>query len=390
MKKNRCNKSLLTSSWAGVLLLASCTMAAAHEPTVAPQETEPSASSLLESTSPNGRIGGYQYNGSIRPTPGVGSRFSNNARYGSAGNVVGIDRNSSSSRFQGGAEDGRFHSKMDFNVIALKNELQRAREAETAGNRMNARQDSGTPRLVTATTPERIPYATNRRPGYGKTQAELLALQRQALSNPQTDLQQALVPDAEQTPAPNEMFGLPQQLWMRGRAPVGSMSLADPWNARLDNSVGELTEAPFASGPSAFDSYEASLLSPAPALSDGSALGGALQLAPHSANVVSFPPQVPTAEETRLAFQEYLEAQLLRSPDVNPLSPVQVNFQNGVATVRGVVPTSTSRVVAGRILLADPRVTKVNNLLTCARNDAPEVPVQNPSSVPEAENNGVK
>ena len=69
------------------------------------------------------------------------------------------------------------------------------------------------------------------------------------------------------------------------------------------------------------------------------------------------------------ALEERLEELLLRSPEVNPLSPIQVTFGNGTATVRGVVPTPSARSAAGSILLADPRVAKVNNLLTFLRPD---------------------
>ena len=100
-----------------------------------------------------------------------------------------------------------------------------------------------------------------------------------------------------------------------------------------------------------------------------SPLGGSMEPSSIPTNAMIPAPITPTPEQLQKAFREYLEAQLLRSPDVNPLSPVQVSYQNGVVTVRGVVPTPSARAAAGYILLSDPRVSKVNNLMTCAHDD---------------------
>ena len=79
---------------------------------------------------------------------------------------------------------------------------------------------------------------------------------------------------------------------------------------------------------------------------------------------ISRPPADPNA-----AVREYLELMLLRSPTVNPLSPIQVIYANGRATVRGIVPAETNRIEAGRILLTDPRVQTVDNKLTVLPTD---------------------
>lgn len=86
--------------------------------------------------------------------------------------------------------------------------------------------------------------------------------------------------------------------------------------------------------------------------------------------------QDPTA-----AFKEYLELMLLRSPDVNPLSPIQVTYSRGVATIQGIVPTDKHKLAAGKILLSDSRVKAVDNRLTVMPSDpnAPLPPVFDPN-----------
>lgn len=72
--------------------------------------------------------------------------------------------------------------------------------------------------------------------------------------------------------------------------------------------------------------------------------------------------------------QERLEGELLKSPLVNPLSPIQVTLEGGRAIVQGIVPNNESRVEAGRILLSDPRVESVDNRLTVLSDDAEKLP----------------
>lgn len=86
--------------------------------------------------------------------------------------------------------------------------------------------------------------------------------------------------------------------------------------------------------------------------------------------------QDPTA-----AFQEYLELMLLRSPEVNPLSPIQVTYSRGVATIQGIVPTDKHKLAAGQILLSDSRVKAVDNRLSVMPSDpnAPLPPVFDPN-----------
>lgn len=73
-------------------------------------------------------------------------------------------------------------------------------------------------------------------------------------------------------------------------------------------------------------------------------------------------------------FEQRLEAKLLGDPGVHLLSPVQVSFKNGVATVRGVVPSQAHKVAAGNLLLTDPTIKQVNNLITTVPQDPAQIP----------------
>lgn len=73
-------------------------------------------------------------------------------------------------------------------------------------------------------------------------------------------------------------------------------------------------------------------------------------------------------------FEQNLEAKLLGDPSVHLLSPVQVSFKNGIATVRGVVPSQQHKVAAGNLLLTDPVVKQVNNLMTTVPLDPAQIP----------------
>lgn len=68
-------------------------------------------------------------------------------------------------------------------------------------------------------------------------------------------------------------------------------------------------------------------------------------------------------------MERSLENLLLSSPAIHLLSPVQVSFQNGIATVRGVVPSQQHKVAAGNILLGNPSVRQVNNLMSIVPAD---------------------
>lgn len=89
------------------------------------------------------------------------------------------------------------------------------------------------------------------------------------------------------------------------------------------------------------------------------------------------PPQQTQAVNQAAAkrrFERQLEGKLLSDPSVHFLSPVRVSFQNGIATVRGVVPDQQHKVAAGNVLLSDPAVQQVNNHISIVPLDPSQIP----------------
>ena len=313
-----------------------------------------SAASVLASPVQNGRIGGYRYDGTFAPTPSHNSRFANDNSvvYGDAGNIIGIDR-SFSSRF--GSSAVPFQSKMNYDLLTLRNEYYRAREEANASYLASQFKSQNDPRLVVATPPKPFPYATDRQTRYGKTKEQLLAERDERDSAAVARLQNETNVARQIDPA--------QRIWMRGVAPVPGSTVSDAW---LRN------DQPFLDDPFLFDySQQNGALFMGSDAVPRAGLGGAIDAQVGHGGAWSFP-KLRTPEEMEQIFIENLETQLLRSPDVNPLSPVQISVQNGIATVRGVVPTPRARVAAGKILLSNPEIIRVNNLMTCVRNDEPQ------------------
>ncbi|MDR1964329.1 MAG: BON domain-containing protein [Planctomycetaceae bacterium] len=74
--------------------------------------------------------------------------------------------------------------------------------------------------------------------------------------------------------------------------------------------------------------------------------------------------QTVTRNQSLRHFEQKLEGMLLSDPSVHFLSPVQISFQNGIVSVRGVVTNQESKIAAGKVLLTDPAVKQVNNLIS--------------------------
>ena len=313
-----------------------------------------SATSVLGTTVPNGRIGGSAYNGTMSPSSNGVSRFSNgSAVIDSSGKIMGIDR-STSSRF--GGLSAPFQSKMNYDLLIQRNEMNRLMGQSQDASTLRGNSD-GLPRLVTAREPQRIPYSTRRQNVYGSSSRAPRSMQEDSrLSRSDPSLQSGPEGVMDSTdPA--------RQIWMRGRAPLAgadSVWMRDPqYYPDFDGSWGTLNQTGY------YDGYNV------PGypydLPPNGVLGGSLNDA-SGFGAWTFP-RIRTAEDERQQFIEYLETQLLRSPDVNPLSPIQVSYVDGTVTVRGVVPTPNARLAAGKILLSNPQVKKVNNLMTYVRNN---------------------
>lgn len=313
-----------------------------------------SASSILELTNPNSRIGGVPYRDGIEPALGNNSRFTDgsNVLYGTAGNFVGIDRRSSSRFSSGGVKP--FQSQKNYDLIALRNEYYRSREAINLSNGSSNMKTLNEPRLVTASVPQKFPRSSRNMLAYGKSREELLKEQKEL-----NDIY-ALGLQRETNVLDNdfERASQAQRIWMRGQSRGMSGS-----SAAIERNFG---------GPGVgFVEYSQIPKDLVGVQRNDSRIGGAA-LANDRGNAWSFPPLPKTPQEEYQAFIESLEARILQSPDVAPVSPIQIDCQNGVATIRGIVPTPKARVAAGNVLLADPRVRRVNNLLTFLRNDESE------------------
>ncbi|MDR1269104.1 MAG: hypothetical protein LBK82_06240 [Planctomycetaceae bacterium] len=79
--------------------------------------------------------------------------------------------------------------------------------------------------------------------------------------------------------------------------------------------------------------------------------------------------------ETLRRFEQKLEGMLLTHPSIHFLSPVQISFQNGVVSVRGVVSDKEHKIAAGNFLLTNPEVKQVNNLISVVPTDPTQITV---------------
>lgn len=318
---------------------------------------ERGAGSLLDATRPNGRFSGKRYDGATRPTlNSEESRFSGGVVRGSAGNVVGVDASRGGGRFSGASE---FRSRQNYELFYWRNEIQRVKsriaQAERAAG-LGAKNDDR-PQPVVAKEPKPISLAEARRGvRYGRTAEEIEAARRAELAAAQN----AVLPNPDlnaDAPAGGEYD--PATIWMRGRAPIADFPTV-PFDWSTENGR-------FGEGGRRTDSRNWVEL-------DGvlrSEFAGA-SLAPIGAPFAPTPELAtlaPSPEEKRRAYQERLTTLLLQTPAVNPLSPISVEYRDGVATVRGIVPTPSAREAAGKALLAEPDVIRVENKLTYVRPD---------------------
>lgn len=324
---------------------------------------ERGAGSLLDSTQPNGRFSGKRYDGATRPAlNSEESRFSGGVVRGSAGNVVGVDANRGGGRFSGASE---FRSRQNYELFYWRNEIQRAKQRAAQAERaagLGAKNDDR-PRPVVAKEPKPVSLAEARRGvRYGRTAEEIEAARRAELAAAQN----ALLPTNPNLNADAPTGGEydPATIWMRGRAPIADFPTV-PFD--LSSESGRFGEGE--RRPDARNRVE---------------LNGVLRsefagasLAPIGASFATTPdfaPTPPSPEEKRRAYQEYLTTILLQTPAVNPLSPISVDYRDGVATVRGIVPTPSAREAAGKVLLAEPDVKRVVNKLTFVRSDEVDGP----------------
>ena len=177
-----------------------------------------SATSILNSTNPNGRIGGHVYNGTLSPNT-TSSRFNGGGVYGPAGNVIGVDQGVSS-RFSAGRTP--FVSKQNYDLVALRAQIYKEREKARAEYLKSQTNLDNTPRLVTSSAPTKFPYQNFHTPRYGKTGKETLA---------QTNTPSKATPSEKQIPKEVDTGDMnpAQRIWMRGPAPAAAFGEPDSW-----------------------------------------------------------------------------------------------------------------------------------------------------------------
>ncbi|MDO5580080.1 MAG: BON domain-containing protein [Planctomycetia bacterium] len=301
------------------------------------QNAIPSASSILTNQPVYGRFGKTESGGFLSPSPNENTRLNTGAFFSQSGGFIGLNNNTSNSRFQPYWEQSSSTAPpSDPNEIL---DLLRNRKIRDQAKADQIEREA--PKSVQATPQVPIPFnRSGNGTAYYSSGEHASDFGSSSAQDPQNhqEYQRSTSPDSR------------QGTWIRSPGAGGSSGRPEPVPPRT----------------SPDGSREVDL---------GSRFAGNIALSsnnmPESANTANGPqagmpvpaPLLP-AQDPRVSFQEYLELMILRSPKVNPLSPIQVLFNNGTATIRGIVPSQEHRLEAGRILLSDSRVQKVDNRLT--------------------------
>lgn len=332
--KNKTNRLLFGLLFA--LFLFTGGTVSAQYPTVVEREgfdgqKRPGASSMLTPHTAEGRFGSTKMGGTFSPFNGAdssNSRFQGSAVFTPGGSFRGFSGSSPGSRFQSNlAPPTAGPGGTDY--LQYREFLEQKRQG--------ANPVTPIPEQVQAQSQSPLPYPVARRNRFSIYESEYM---RENLGLTGDRLPPESVPARE--------GGQQQQLWMRN--PANNATVLPPATGMTGspNLFGGGLNQPAFSGNDAM--FQQPTGTPAP---------------------LPIPPAMsqPTAAQLQESFREYLELLLLRSPNVNPLSPIEVRFQEGTATIRGVVPTQAHRIEAGRILLTDPRVKTVDNKLTILPTD---------------------
>ncbi len=324
-----------------------------------------SASSILTKHQSYGRFGPTTVGGSMAPSDNGNTRLDRGAFFTESGGFIGYNGYTPNSRFQ------PYWNESTSQFSANNPDYQKMMEAIYAKRMVNEQRNQQTlqtePRQVQATPP-----VLQQRTGNARN------LDYYSSGEYARKFQQPVNPSGMPTVEPIRQPNTREQVWMRGSLP--------PSGQVPGQQQANLSQQPVAFPPSGYNYPNSNTLpgnttkgTSVPVQGQENNLGSRFvgnlnpmsetgSTAAPAANVVPNPVPAPRpgTQNPTVAFQEYLELLLLRSPNVNPLSPIQViyNTSSQTATVRGVVPTQEHRIEAGRILLSDSRVKKVDNKLS--------------------------
>ncbi|MDO4586252.1 MAG: hypothetical protein Q4C95_03040 [Planctomycetia bacterium] len=308
--------------------------------------TRPTATGILGKRTINSRLfGTTNIGGAIMPNQDRPSRFQSGAISGSSGNFIGFDDSLPFSRFNS-YHQRQFESNVDYDIYLLYRYYWENKEPTIIGKR---------PQSVSAKPQSPFPYQT-------RSVNPLLA-QENVLTSPESLNSNPIIPENVEESIRTES---PQQIWMR-QASRSQNSNSFSSSPRNSTSTNHSNPSNLNSAASNYDLESANRL----------AENGTNELRfANQPNQQPFPLILPTTpnqtqQNPLTAYQEYLELMLLRSPDVNPLSPIQIQYNptTQTATVRGIVPAQVNKIAAGKILLTDPRVKMVDNQLSTVPAD---------------------
>ncbi|MBR5627116.1 MAG: hypothetical protein IKW74_05790 [Thermoguttaceae bacterium] len=316
------------------------------------------ASTLQPNKTYNGRFGEATIGGYTMSTPDQNSRFQSSGVYDSGGGIVGIDTDAEGRIFSS-TNNETFKSKMNYRSSYDQRRLLQYQKQAQNNSRSVASADTSL-KPVTAQPLPPIPYSTSRTIRYGHSRTA---------TSPTEQSQQILAASSPSeipsgTPGQQENVALPssavppKEILMRDsiRAARSGQNFQVPDKRTEENAYSTVPINSYNDVPYNYqetpDNY-----------SVGTSRTG---LAPDMNQQAVQPLAMPFNQQSpKEAFEESLMLLLMRSPDVNPLSPIQLDYQeDGTVTVRCVVPNESCRIKAGQILLSDPRVRKVNNQIS--------------------------
>ncbi len=367
------------------------------------------ASSILTNRNVNGRFGMTSSGGYLSPSPDKNSRLNSGAVFSKSGSFIGIDNNTPNSRFQEywNKPIDQESSQNSFNeyLSALKNR----RDRENFQSDLSA---LNAPQAVQASPVETQPFRSAANLNYFSSDRHSVGTQASgSLSDPSVS-SGTRVQNFRDQPLRNQNSGSaggyngPQYFNSANSPAMNSGSVNSRQSGSVNNPSNQTSNGfPQNSGVISPSSQSLPSYNNTSNNGNGSGVifkggvgdsvpntGGSRIVGGLSSPVSGNPPVNSTALPTAVpmtanqqnptaAFQEYLELMLLRSPEVNPLSPVKVTFSNGIATVQGIVPTQNHKLAAGKILLSDSRVKSVDNRLSVMPSDpnAPLPPVFDPN-----------